>query len=82
MPGTDTVNEYISAYADHSYRVLRIGLGLVVFLAGLHKVFSPAVWASYIAPWAASILGTLGISGILFMQVNAVAEMVFGLAIL
>ena len=82
MTSIDAITEYLSSYNDYSYLVLRLGLGLVVFLVGLHKIFSPELWASYIAPWAASLLGTVGVSGTLFMQVSAIGELLFGLAIL
>lgn len=30
--------------------VLRVGLGVVVMLAGLHKIVAPGAWAPYLAP--------------------------------
>jgi uncharacterized membrane protein YphA (DoxX/SURF4 family) len=73
------VNDRITSYSDHSYTVLRIGLGLVVFLAGLHKIVAPAVWAGYIAPQVATALAEVGLSGSVFMTVSGAAEAVFSL---
>lgn len=68
--------------ADHAYTVLRIGLGFTILLAGTHKLFRPAIWASYTAPWVAELIRAAGIAVEPFMRANGVVEAVFGLAIL
>lgn len=40
----------IDRYVEDSSAVLRIGLGIVILLAGLHKLVEPAVWVPYLAP--------------------------------
>ena len=65
---------------DHSWWVLRIGLGVGPFLAGLDKYFNLLTnWTGYISPLALKILP---LSGQTFMHVVGVIEMIVGLAIL
>ncbi len=60
--------------------VLRIGLGLGVFLTGLDKYFNILTdWGMYLSPLAERVLP---ISGAAFMDVVGVVEMIVGLAIL
>lgn len=58
--------------------VARVGLGLMVLLAGIHKLAAPAVWAAYVTDWLAPLLV---VSPVVFMLVNGVLEVGFGLAI-
>jgi len=65
---------------DQSWRLLRIGLGVGPFLAGLDKYFNfLANWPAYISPLA---LKMLPFSGQTFMHIVGVIEMIVGLAIL
>jgi hypothetical protein len=65
---------------DQAWWVLRIGLGLGPFLAGLDKYFNLLTnWTAYISPLALKILP---FSGPTFMHIVGVIEMVVGLAIL
>jgi len=65
---------------DQGWWVLRIGLGLGPFLAGLDKYFSLLTnWTGYISPLALKILP---FSGQTFMHIVGVIEMIVGLAIL
>lgn len=65
---------------DQSWWLLRIGLGIGPFLAGLDKYFNLlANWPAYISPLA---LKVLPFSGQTFMHIVGVIEMVVGLAIL
>src|SRR5437763_12613754 len=65
---------------DQSWWVLRVGLGLAAFLAGLDKYFNIlAEWPKYISPLA---LKVLPFSGQTFMHMVGVIEMVVGIAIL
>ena len=65
---------------DQSWWLLRIGLGVGPFLAGLDKYFNLlANWPAYISPLA---LKVLPFSGQTFMHIVGVIEMVVGLAIL
>ena len=59
---------------------LRIGLGAVPFLAGLDKFFNLLTnWERYLSPIAQRLLP---MSGVTFMHIVGVIEMVVGLAIL
>ena len=59
---------------------LRIGLGAVPFLAGLDKFFNILTnWERYLSP---TVERLLPMSGVTFMHVVGVIEMVVGLAIL
>jgi uncharacterized membrane protein YphA (DoxX/SURF4 family) len=65
---------------DQAWWVLRIGLGLGPFLAGLDKFFNILTdWTMYISPVA---LKVLPFSGQTFMHIVGVIEMIVGLAIL
>lgn len=82
MSLVDDIARYIGTYNSYTETVFRSGLGLVMLGAGVHGMIAPEVWASYMAPWAAGLLSSIGIDPMLFMQVNAVGEIVFGLALL
>jgi uncharacterized membrane protein YphA (DoxX/SURF4 family) len=65
---------------DQAWWLLRIGLGLAAFLAGLDKFFNIlAHWTTYISPLA---LKVLPFSAPAFMHIVGVIEMAVGLAIL
>lgn len=59
----------IDQYVEDDLVVLRIGLGVVILLAGLHKLAEPAVWVPYLAPlfavrWPISIELTMVVFGL------------------
>ena len=56
----------------------RVGLGTMVFLAGVHKLAAPGVWAAYVTDWLAP---WLVVSPVVFMLINGVLEVGFGIAI-
>lgn len=65
---------------DQAWWVLRIGLGVGPFLAGLDKYFNLLTnWTAYISPL---ILKILPFSGQTFMHIVGVIEMIVGLTIL
>ena len=65
---------------DQAWWVLRIGLGVGPFLAGLDKFFNLlSNWTAYISPLALKILP---FSGQTFMHIVGVIEMIVGLEIL
>ena len=65
---------------NSAWWALRIGLGVVPFLAGLDKFFNLLTnWEMYLSPLA---LRLLPMSGMTFMHIVGVIEMVVGLAIL
>ena len=65
---------------DQGWWVLRIGLGVGPFLAGLDKYFNFLTnWTGYISPLALKILP---FSGQTLMHIIGVIEMIVGLAIL
>jgi uncharacterized membrane protein YphA (DoxX/SURF4 family) len=65
---------------DQAWWVLRIGLGVGPFLAGLDKFFNILTdWTMYLSPLA---LKVLPFSGKTFMHIVGVIEMVVGIAIL
>jgi len=59
--------------------VARVGLGLMILLAGVHKLVAPGAWAAYVTDWLAP---WLVVSPVAFMLVNGVLEVGFGAAIL
>lgn len=58
--------------------IARVGLGTMVFLAGVHKLAAPGVWAAYVTDWLAP---WIVVSPIVFMLINGVLEIGFGVAI-
>lgn len=58
---------------------LRVGLGVVILLAGLHKLVAPDPWAAYLVPPFDSVLP---VSPRAFMLLNGVLEPPFALALL
>jgi uncharacterized membrane protein YphA (DoxX/SURF4 family) len=65
---------------NSAWWALRIGLGVVPFLAGLDKFFNLLTnWEMYLSPLT---LRLLPMSGTTFMHIVGVIEMVVGLAIL
>ena len=65
---------------DSAWWALRIGLGVVPFLAGLDKFFNVLTdWSMYLSPVAVDILP---MSGATFLRIVGVIEMIVGLAIL
>jgi uncharacterized membrane protein YphA (DoxX/SURF4 family) len=71
---TATVTARVPAPAT----LARVGLGTMVFLAGVHKLAAPEVWAGYVTDWLAPFLV---VSPVVFMLVNGVLEVGFGIAI-
>jgi uncharacterized membrane protein YphA (DoxX/SURF4 family) len=70
----------LDARLERAWWILRIGLGLAPFLAGLDKFFNLlANWPAYLSPLALRILP---FSGQTFMHIVGVIEMTVGLLIL
>lgn len=70
----------LDAKLERAWWILRIGLGLAPFLAGLDKFFNLlADWPAYLSPLA---LRVIPFSGPTFMHIVGVIEMIVGLAIL
>jgi uncharacterized membrane protein YphA (DoxX/SURF4 family) len=64
----------------NSYWVLRVGLGLGAFLAGLDKFFNVLTdWKMYLSPAVARLLP---VSDAVFMRAVGIIEMVAGLVVL
>ncbi len=74
------MNKGFDSRLDQGWWVLRVGLGVGPFLAGLDKYFNLLTnWTGYISPIALKILP---FSGQTFMHIVGVIEMIVGLAIL
>ncbi len=74
------MNNRFDRRLDQSWWILRIGLGLGPFLAGLDKFFNILTdWTMYLSPLA---LKAIPISAQSFMHVVGVVEMIVGIAIL
>lgn len=69
----------IAARSPAPLVVARVGLGLMVFLAGVHKLAAPEAWAAYVTDWLAPLLV---VSPVVFMLINGILEIGFGIAIL
>ncbi|MDY6789358.1 MAG: DoxX family membrane protein [Candidatus Nanohaloarchaea archaeon] len=75
------LQDYLAQYSGSSYTIFRSGLGLMILLSGVHQLVNPTLWTSYIAPVFANLMNQTGISGAIFMQVNGVFEILFGVAL-
>jgi uncharacterized membrane protein YphA (DoxX/SURF4 family) len=80
------MSDYIERYSDwlsdnaaHRSTVMRWALGVVMFLAGMHKFFEPMLWQEYMAPW---LLNMMILPAVEALMVLGVAELVLGVAIL
>jgi uncharacterized membrane protein YphA (DoxX/SURF4 family) len=65
--------------APSTATLARIGLGLMVLLAGVHKLLDPGAWALYVVEWLAPLLVVTPVE---FMLLNGWLEVAFGLALL
>lgn len=59
--------------------IARLGLGMMIVLAGAHKLLAPEAWALYVTDWLAP---WLVVSPVVFMLINGVLELGFGAAII
>lgn len=76
----DRYEQLLAQHSDWGFIVLRWGLGATMFLAGLHKLFAPEIWAGYFAPEFAAIWP---IPPSVEMQfVDGPVEIVIGIALL
>ncbi|WP_435195273.1 DoxX family membrane protein [Natronomonas sp. EA1] len=69
------------AYARHAPApdtLARVSLGLMLLLAGFHKLLAPAAWALYVTDWLAPFLV---VTPTQFMLINGYLEIAFGLAL-
>jgi uncharacterized membrane protein YphA (DoxX/SURF4 family) len=57
----------------------RLSLGLMVLVAGAHKLFDPAAWTVYVVDW---LVPWIVVSPTAFMLINGYLEVGFGLALL
>jgi uncharacterized membrane protein YphA (DoxX/SURF4 family) len=64
--------------APNPSTVARVGLGAVVFLAGVHKLVDPLAWTAYVVDW---LVPWLVVTPREFMLANGVLEVGFGAAI-
>jgi len=71
--------EWLSENAAHQTTVMRWALGVVMFLAGMHKFFEPMLWQEYMAPW---LLNMMILPAPEALMVLGVIELVLGVAIL
>lgn len=55
--------------------VARVGLGVMLLLAGVHKLLAPDAWAAYVVSW---LEPWLVVTPVQFMLVNGVLEIGFG----
>lgn len=71
--------EWLSENAVHRSTVMRWALGVVMFLAGMHKFFEPLLWQEYMAPWLMNLMILPASSAVMVLGMG---ELVLGVAIL
>ncbi|WP_276260745.1 DoxX family membrane protein [Haloglomus litoreum] len=69
----------LAGTAPPTATIARVGLGLMILLAGVHKLLAPGAWAYYVVDWLAPFLVLTPVE---FMLVNGWLELAFGLAII
>lgn len=74
-------DRWITRSAPPPLLIARIGLGIVIGLAGAHKLIAPAVWTEYAAPQVLSVWPTTLLSFETFILANGVIEVLFGVAL-
>ena len=82
MSASDLVDAYVAAvdrHAGRAYPTMRVGLGVVILLAGAHKLVHPDVWTAYAAPW---VLAAWPLPMEPTMVVNGAIEVAFGVALI
>lgn len=79
MAGSRSSPEATLDRIPSSSTVARLGLGLTILLAGLHKFVAPTEWDAYVLPWLADLLPMTVRT---FTLANGVAETAVGLALL
>lgn len=83
QPGVlDRTDATVGRFGTHSGIVLRWGLGVVILLAGGHKLVAPAVWHAYLAPPFVTVWPTALLSLDSLFVLFGVSEVVFGLLLL
>ena len=65
----------VAARAPATARIARVGLGVTIVLAGVHKLAAPEAWTAYVTDWLAP---WLVVSPVDFMLINGVLEVGFG----
>ena len=67
----------------YSYLALRIGLAAVFFWFGIDKFFHPTYWLNaWVPDWIGPLVGKFGISGVQFIYLNGIFEVLVGLSLL
>lgn len=81
MPYRERYVTAVGAHADAALPVMRVGLGVVILLAGAHKLVAPGVWTAYAAPWVSALWPDALVSMEAAMVLNGAIEVLFGLAL-
>lgn len=78
----DRADAAVVRYQRLSQPILRVGLGLTILLAGVHKLIAPTAWHAYLAPPLAELWPTAIIGLDLLFVLFGVSEVLFGLLLL
>jgi uncharacterized membrane protein YphA (DoxX/SURF4 family) len=68
----------VVARAPAPATIARLGLGLMILSAGVHKLLAPEAWALYVVDWLEPVIV---LSPVDFMLLNGWLELAFGLAL-
>lgn len=77
--GLRLLDRRVARYERYAEDVARVGLGLTILFAGLHKLVDPGAWAVYLV---SPVDALLPMSPVEFMLLNGVLEPPFALALL
>ena len=72
----DRLVDTVAARSPAPGTVARVGLGLMVLLAGVHKLLDPGAWTVYVVDWLEPFVV---VSPTTFMLANGWLELLFGL---
>lgn len=66
----------------HAHLALRLGLAFVFLWFGIDKFINPTYWLNaWVPPGLVSFLGTIGLSGVEFMYLNGIFEVLVGISL-
>lgn len=78
----DRLDAAVARYRRHRGMVLRGGLGVTIFLAGVDKLIEPAAWHAYLAPPLVAIWPTGSFPLTPTFALFGISEILFGVLLL
>lgn len=71
--------DFVATWGPSPTTTARVGLGLLILLAGIHKLVAPGAWTPYVVPWFEALLPMTPTT---WMLLNGWLEIGFALPVL